>query len=277
MRKLRTVAAAMMVVAGSVVAGAADVPAATTWAPAAWATIHPAVQTFTQGSQCTANFVFTDSTAVYLGQAAHCAGTGGNTATDGCTSPSLPVGTPVVVGGASRPGVLAYSSWLTMQAQRESNPDACQFNDLALIRLDPADVGRVNPSMPHWGGPAGLAPSASPLTSLVYSSGNSTLRRGLPLLMPKVGISLGDDAGGWSHSVVTLTPGIPGDSGSGFLDAQGRALGVLSTLQILPLPGTNGVGDLRLELDYMHAHTSMTAQLAVGTQTFNPNQLPLGP
>jgi len=240
MRKLRTVAAAMMVVAGSVVAGAADVPAATTWAPAAWATIHPAVQTFTQGSQCTANFVFTDSTAVYLGQAAHC-------------------------------------SWLTMQAQRESNPDACQFNDLALIRLDPADVGRVNPSMPHWGGPAGLAPSASPLTSLVYSSGNSTLRRGLPLLMPKVGISLGDDAGGWSHSVVTLTPGIPGDSGSGFLDAQGRALGVLSTLQILPLPGTNGVGDLRLELDYMHAHTSMTAQLAVGTQTFNPNQLPLGP
>ncbi len=277
MRTLRIILVVTSMVCGLVLGGAAPVPASPTWAPAATATIHPAVQTFTPSGQCTANFIFTDSTAVYIGQAAHCAGIGDSTATDGCISPSLPLGTPVKVGGASLPGVLAYSSWLTMQDRGESNPDTCQFNDLALVRLDPADLGKVNPSMPHWGGPVALAPSTSPLTSLVYSSGNSTLRRGLPLLMPKVGVSLGDEAGGWSHSVVTLTPGIPGDSGSGFLDAQGRALGVLSTLQILPLPGTNGVGDLRNELDYLHAHTSMTAQLAVGTQTFNPNQLPLGP
>lgn len=59
---------------------ATDVPpaaAAPAWAPAASAAIHPGVQTFTNGAQCTANFVFYDGTAVYIGQAAHCSGTGG--------------------------------------------------------------------------------------------------------------------------------------------------------------------------------------------------------
>jgi hypothetical protein len=40
---------------------------------------------------------------------------------------------------------------------------------------------------------------------------------------------VGDDGNGWSHTVYTVTPGIPGDSGSAFLDASGNALGVLST------------------------------------------------
>jgi hypothetical protein len=43
---------------------------------------------------------------------------------------------------------------------------------------------------------------------------------------------LGDDGAGWSHNVATVTPGVPGDSGSAFLDANGRALGVLSTLPL---------------------------------------------
>ena len=73
--------------------------AAPTWAPAATAAIHPGVQTETAGAQCTANFIFTDASNVYIGQAAHCSGTGGNTETNGCTSASLPIGTPVTVGG----------------------------------------------------------------------------------------------------------------------------------------------------------------------------------
>jgi hypothetical protein len=73
-----------------------------------------------------------------------------------------------------------------------------------------------------------------------------------------------------------VTPGIPGDSGSAFLDAQGRALGILSTLQLAPLPGGNGVGNLAHELAYLHAHTAIDAQLTPGTQPFNGSQLPLG-
>ena len=80
------------------------------WAPAKTATIHPGVQVRTEGAQCTSNFVFQEGTSVYLGQAAHCSGTGGQTETDGCTSGSLPLGTPVEVTGASKPGTLVYNS-----------------------------------------------------------------------------------------------------------------------------------------------------------------------
>ena len=70
------------------------------WAPAATAAITPGVQTYTDGGQCTANFVFTDGSGkVYIGHAAHCAGTGGATETDGCT-PVLAAGHP----GHLRPG-----------------------------------------------------------------------------------------------------------------------------------------------------------------------------
>ena len=102
------------------------------------------------------------------------------------------------------------------------------------------------------------------------------MRGGLAQLSPKTGISLGDAGAGWSHNVATVTPGIPGDSGSAFLDRTGKALGVLSTLQIAPLPGSNGVGDIARELTYLHTHTSITAQLAIGTAPFTPNKLPLG-
>src|SRR3954466_5662706 len=132
--------AAMLALAGT----------ASAWAPAATAPIHPGVQTFTDGAQCTANFIYSDGTNTYIGQAAHCSGTGGNTETNGCDSGSLPTGTPVDVTGASNPGPMVYNSWLTMQARGESDPDTCQYNDLALVKLDPADTGKVNPSIPHW-------------------------------------------------------------------------------------------------------------------------------
>ena len=78
-------------------AHAAPASAEPTWAPASSAAVHPGVQTVTDGGQCTSNFVFFDgSNNVYLGQAAHCSGTDGNTATDGCTSGSLPRSTGAV-------------------------------------------------------------------------------------------------------------------------------------------------------------------------------------
>src|SRR5205807_3981453 len=76
--------------------------------------------------------------------------------------------------------------------------------------------------------------------------------------------------GGWSRDVYTLTPGIPGDSGSGFLNASGGAIGVLSTVQSAPLAGSNGVGDLGRELAHMHANTSFgQVNLVNGTEPFS--------
>jgi hypothetical protein len=250
-------------------------PSAGAWAPAATAPIHPGVQLFTNGAQCTANFIYSDGGSVYIGQAAHCSGTGGNTATNGCTSGTLPLGTPVTITGTSRPGSLAYSSWVTMQQLGEADPNTCQFNDLELVQIDPADVGSVNPSVPFYGGPTGVKLGGTSTGDNVYSYGNSELRLGVRQLSPKRGVSIGDNGGGWSHDVYTVTPGIPGDSGSGFLDANGAAMGVLSTVQIAPLAGSNGVGDLGRELDYMHAHGGPMAGLVNGTEPFSVRLAPL--
>jgi hypothetical protein len=268
---LGVAAVAAVALAGTAPSTAAAAPtAAPTWAPAATATVHPGVVTGTAGGQCTSNFVFTggDGT-VYLGQAAHCAGTGAATETNGCTAASRPLGTPVAIEGASKPGTLVYSSWRTMQARGETDPDVCAFNDLALVRVDPADVGRVNPSVPYWGGPTGLGTGTTALGDTVLSFGSSPLRGGISALSPKLGASLGDAGNGWSHTVLTLTPGVPGDSGSAFLDGNGRAVGVLSTLALLPLPGSNGVGDLPRELAYAQQTGGIAGlQLTLGTEPF---------
>src|SRR3954470_21614298 len=272
----RTTLLALLAAVAVFAVGASTASAAPTWAPAATATIHPGVQVFTNGAQCTANFVFWDAANVYLGQAAHCSGTGASTDTDGCTSASLPVGTPVDVTGAGRPGTLVYNSWLTMQNLGEADPDTCAFNDLALVRIDPADVAKVNPSIPFWGGPTGIDGDGTVAGDKVLSYGNSELRGGIAALSPKEGASLGDDGNGWSHTVYTATPGIPGDSGSAFLDRAGRALGVLSTVALAPLAGSNGVGDLSRELGYLDAHAGLPeVTLQAGTEPFRGPLLPV--
>ena len=260
---------------------AAPAQATTRWAPPDRATIHPGVQMYTKGAQCTGNFVFKDRRArVYLGYAAHCAGTGGATDTNGCAAASLPLGTRVrfaeggsEVGDGKTVGFgrLAYSSWRTMRRLGVRNQNACAYNDLALVRVERASVGKVNPSVPFWGGPVGLHRGGTTLGEAVHSYGNSILRGGVETLSPKQGTSLGTMGGGWTHSVYTLSPGVPGDSGSGFLDADGNALGTLSTLSLAPLAGSNGVGDLRHELAFAQRHSGLPGlRLVRGTEEFRP-------
>ncbi|MET0749582.1 MAG: serine protease, partial [Solirubrobacterales bacterium] len=114
----------------------------------------------------------------------------------------------------------------------------------------------MNPSVPGFGGPIGLRGSAAELGDTVYSYGNSSLRQGVTKLSPKQGVVAQSTGNGWSRTVYTLTPGIPGDSGSGFFDGSGKAIGVLSTLQLAPVPASNGVADLSKALAYMRAHSS---------------------
>ena len=239
------------------------------WAPVDEATITPGVQMFTDGAQCTANFIFTSGGEVYIGYAAHCAGTGGSTETNGCDSGSLPLGTPVEVTGADALGSLAYSSWLAMQEEGETDAGACAGNDFALVRLDPADHDKVNPSIPFWGGPQGINTDGISLGESVYSYGNSSLRPVDSPLSRKEGLGVQTTNGGWTHTLYTLSPGIPGDSGSAFLDSEGRALGVVSTLAIAPLAGSNNIADINLALQYANAHGDLgTLSLVEGTEAF---------
>jgi hypothetical protein len=254
---------------------------APTWAPADSATITPGVQMYTQGAQCTGNFVFTDSASnVYVGYAAHCAGTGGATDTNGCDAGSLPLGTKVdfVRGGSLvtsgqkvGTGTLVYSSWLAMQQAGTTDANACNYNDFALVKVDSQYVGDVNPSVPFWGGPVGVNTDGTAGGEDVFSYGNSSLRGGIEVLSPKQGVSLGTSGGGWTHPVYTLTPGVPGDSGSAFLDSEGNAVGTLSTLAIAPLAGSNGVSDLNNELQFAKATSGISGlALVPGTESFSP-------
>ena len=270
MPSLRAVAATAAVLATFVLTATAGA-----WAPASTATIHPGVNTTTGGGSCTSNFIFTQGSDVYIGQAAHCSSTGAATDTDGCIAQSQPEGTPVEVDGASQPGTMVYNSWIRMQERGETDPDACAFNDFALVKLAAADVAKVNPSIPFWGGPTGLTSTVAD-GSKVLSYGNSILRQGITALSPKEGVKVLTDGNGWSHQVATVTPGIPGDSGSAFIDKQGRAFGTLSTLALAPLPASNGVGDLSRELAYARSFGDFAnVQLVNGTEPFRGPLLPL--
>ena len=98
------------------------------------------------------------------------------------------------------------------------------------------------------------------------------MRGGASQLSPHTGVSLGDDAadGGWSHPLYTVSPGIPGDSGSGFLSEDGLAIGVLSTLGLAPLPASNNIGDLAKELAFATKHSGIKGlRLTKGTEPFS--------
>ncbi len=246
-------------------AGAAD------WTGAGYATIHPGIVTETGQGTCTANFVFTDSAGrTYLGQAAHCASVGEGDPTDGCTAPSLPLGTPVVLAGSGVQGTLAYSSWLTMAKRKEKDPSTCASNDFALVRVPEDQRSLVNPSVPAFGGPTGLATGELGSGDAVYSYGNSNLRGSAEALSPQRGSAVGTGADGWFHLAYFVLPGVPGDSGSGVLDADGKARGILVGLNVVP-PGSNGITDLAHALAYAQAHSGIKGlALEPGTEKFAP-------
>ena len=282
-RAVALVAVAATALLGAAAVTSAPAQAAPQWAPAATAKIHPGTQMYTEGAQCTGNFVFTDGAGnVYVGYAAHCAGTGAATDTNGCEATSLPLGTRVTFneggslvseGTQVGAGTLVYSSWLTMHQLGTTDANTCAYNDFALVKVDAADVGKVNPSIPFWGGPTGIDTNGTAAGDRVYSFGNSSLRFGVTQLSPKTGVSLGDDPadGGWSHPLYTLTPGVPGDSGSAFVSADGKAIGTLSTLGLAPLPLSNNIGDLDKELAFAQVHSGISGlQLVQGTEPFDP-------
>ena len=185
---------------------------ASAWAPEESATVHPGVQTVTEGSgQCTSNFVFTSGSDVYLGQAAHCAGTGAGHRDRRLLTPrSLPLGTHVEIDGASRPGTLAYSSWLTMQGnERERRRTPAPTTTSRWSRSTRPTWARSTPPCPASAGRRAARPRW-PTPADVYSYGNSSLRGGVTTLSPKQGkVRPAPTGGGWSHTVYTVSPGHP--------------------------------------------------------------------
>ena len=57
---------------------------------------------------------------------------------------------------------------------------------------------------------------------------------------------------------------------SGFMSAGGKAIGVLSTLGLAPLPASNNIGDLAKELAFAQKHSGIKGlELTKGTEPFS--------
>ena len=213
------------------------------------ATIRPGIQVTSETGQCTSNFVFAspDNASLYLGFAAHCV-------------EGLDLGAPIDIGGIAT-GTLAYSSWHTMDEVEESDAAALEYNDFALV-LIPAEARQlVHPAVRHFGGPTALADSTGVATGdKVITYGNSGLRQEIEPASWHEGYVL--ETNDWSTSIYTLGPGVPGDSGSGVLTGDGRALGILVTLTVLPTAGSNGVTHLDVALEYAREHAGLDVRLA---------------
>jgi hypothetical protein len=270
----------------TVVGTTSPAEAAPRWAPASKATIHPGVRTNTSGLQCRASFVFYDARAVYLAQAAHCAGFPGQS---------------VKIEGASRRGTVVYNSRFTMDRVFEPNEATRRGNDFALVRIHSEDRDKVNPSTPFWGGPTASGARSS-LGARVYSYGNTEVyvggvvlpnrtrvgdevsgSRGVNTLSPRVGfdttafvapfiwcLRCDGTNEGWTRYIYTAAPGHSGAGGSAVLDERGRALGIVGGAAH---DAADRVTDLSKAIAYMKAKTNLDAiQLAKGTEPFLPRE-----
>ena len=232
------------------------------------ATIRPGVALGDPGF-CTANFLFLDrdGATVYIGTAAHCVSRAAeddpasSTNTDGCDPqnvPYAPGSVEVYVQGASQRAVLAYNSWFTMQRDGETSATVCGANDFALLRLHPDDARKAHPEMLGFGGPSGLATDVAP-GDQVHSYGASQLLPRPEATDGRQGIILQSSA--WTHTAYMLTPGVPGDSGSPVVRADGQAVGILVTVGLAPFAASNGITDVAMAMQYAHEHTGLPFSL----------------
>lgn len=240
-------------------------------------TIGPGIQMVTAGRLCTGNFVFRDWRGrTFVGYAAHCARrTGEASQTDGCASRSHRNVLVRFARGvtATSPGTtvgwghLYWSSWRAMRRTGVHDWVRCHRNDFALVKVDRAYVRQVNPTVPFWGGPTGLA--GPPLSGGRIFTYGSFAHPGEPgsVLAPKSGHVT--QRFSWGATVFTPSVGVPGDVGSGFMDNKGRAAATLSTLADLPRPGTNGVGALAAEVKFANCHGLVGLRLVKGREPFS--------
>ena len=197
---------------------------------------------YTDGAQCTANFVYTDGAGnTYVGYAAHCAGTGRGHGHRRLQHPVPPARHQGDLQRGRQPGRRGHPGrhrharlqLLADHAEerreghqhlRLQRPGAGQGRQRATpARSTPRSrSGAARPaSTPTAPPPAtGSTPTATPASAPASSSSSRTPARASATTRPT--------AAGRTRSTPSR-PGIPGDSGSGFMSADGPALGVLST------------------------------------------------
>lgn len=233
---------------GRIVAGATLAPPSPGWASPEAAKIRPGVMLHTESANCPVSFVFVrpDNTSVFVATTAYC-------------TRDLHVGSLATVGTNDTLAVLIYSSFLTMAEIHESDPDALNYNDLAVFRIDDGSRKWVSPSMLRYGGPTGLAQfGAIGVGQRVRAF--AALPEGAPEpLHERQGVVVAR-AGEWAY-LVYGTPVVPGQIGAGVTTPEGKAVGVVVSLGVAPNPGANGVARLDTLMAYAKAHAKLDMTL----------------
>lgn len=230
------------------------------WAPRESATIRPGMPLKTEFGECPTNFVFArpDNTSIFLGTTAACV-------------QDMHVGSLATIGGELNLAVLVYSSWITMAEVGETDPNAMEYNDFAVFRVDSSARQNVNPELPETAGPSAPADASS------YALG-SRLRTYVPngtFAGWREGV-VGGAAGDWALLAYHVLPGAPssvepGAMGGAVVDADGRAVGIMVNLGVVPNPGANGVA----RLDTLMAYAKENAKLDMLVVT-SPYAAPAG-
>lgn len=239
--------------------------------------IHPGTQVVTPFTVCTSNFVFTDDTgAIYLGYTAHCnPNEDDQTSLNGCLMNPAPLGdraqfvvdkTPGSTGTVVGSGTIVYSSWVAMHAEGQTDATLCNNNDLALIRVDDADLDKVDPTVPHWGGPNSAQAADFPFWfQPLYGYLNSQYRTGQDQLKPTTAMMFWPAP--WNAFIYSFNFGIEHDSGAGYMDHKGRPVGTLTSLNFWP-PLSNTLVSLKQSMAYAQTHGMPGLRIVTGEQPF---------
>lgn len=218
------------------------------WASPEGATVRPGVPIRTSERDCPVNFLFSreDAGIVFLGTTAYCVR-------------DLPLGTRALVGDGEDLANLIYSSFQTMAEIGESDPDALEYNDLAVFALDRESNSHANPTLPG-GGPRGLADGGSVAVGdrlRAFAPGQD-----LPDELAWRESVVAGRAGEWAILTYSVLPGAPGSLGGPVVDVDGNAVGVFATLGVYPNPGMNGVARLDTMMAYASKHANLYMSLA---------------
>lgn len=201
-----------------------EVPAATPVGITSCPGVRPGALVESEVGVCTLNFLFTGADGRrYIGTAGHCIVGEGPSGGDAGERTWAPGTGPVARDSeGNRIGEFSYAVL--------EDP-----KDFALIRLDPGVP--ASPDMCHFGGPTGTNADRAAGPVVLHHYGNGIVVG--TVLPARSGLAFGMPA---PDHVLATAVAVPGDSGSGVISSDGRAVGVLVALGVgLGAIGTDGV------------------------------------
>jgi hypothetical protein len=191
-----------------------EVPAAAPVGTGSCPAVRPGGIVNSDTGQCTLNFVFAGSDgATYIGTAGHC-----------------------ILGESPIGGDVGEESWAPGAGPEARDADDARIGEFAYAILqDPKDFAliRLDPDTPwsaqmcHFGGPTGTNSDLASGLVLLHHFGNGVAIGSVLPARTHVAVGMPDPDHVFAQGVA-----LPGDSGSGVISDDGRAVGVLVTVGV---------------------------------------------